>query len=199
MGSTSISCATPRMRKRRTTTTRFSGWSGWATDKNYYIIRAIRDRLSLTERANVLFKLHQDYRPLSVGYEKYGMQADIQHYKDRMERDNYRFGIQELGGTMPKNDRIKQLVPIFEQGRVYLPETCVYQQHDGVVVDLTKHFVDMEYVPFPYPFHDDMLDCLARIRDEKLNAVFPQGNPIDPLKYERPKDEEYDPLHFGLV
>jgi hypothetical protein len=44
--------------------------------------------------------------------------ADVEHFKDRMERENYRFEITELGGVMAKNDRIRRLIPWFEQGRL---------------------------------------------------------------------------------
>ena len=34
-------------------------------------------RLSLTERADALFRLHRRWRPRGVGYERYGMLSDI--------------------------------------------------------------------------------------------------------------------------
>ncbi len=171
---------------------------GLGSDRNYYVVNWIRDRLSLTERANVLFKWHQQYRPVDVGYEKYGMQADIEHYQDRMERDNYRFGITPLGGQMAKFDRIARLVPTYSQGRWYIPETCPYTQSDGETVDLTKIFVNDEYKAHPFEVHDDMLDCKSRILDEDFNAVFPQGEEIDPLKLRTPVEQEYNPLTWGM-
>ena len=74
---------------------------------------------------------------------------------------------------MAKNDRIRRLVPLFEQGRVYLPEDCYRITHDNKRVDLTREFIDDEYEYFPVSSHDDMLDCLARILDTDLGATFP--------------------------
>ena len=54
-----------------------------------------------------------------VGYEKYGKDADIQHISFQMEQENYRFSIEALGGSTRKEDRIKRLVPLFEQGRIF--------------------------------------------------------------------------------
>ena len=143
-------------------------------DKNYYILDIVRDRLSLTERANVLFSLHRQYQPLGVGYEKYGMQSDIEHYQDRMERENYRFDITKLGGSLAKNDRIRKLIPVFEQGRVWMPRSITHVNYEGIAVDVVQSFIDDEYKAFPVGQHDDMLDCLARIVDPDLLAVFPQ-------------------------
>ncbi len=171
---------------------------GLGSDRNYYVINWIRDRLSLTEKANVLFKWHQQYRPVDVGYEKYGMQSDIAHFRDRMERDNYRFGITPLGGPLGKGGRIDRLVPIYSQGRMYIPETCPYTQYDGETVDLTRIFVNDEYKAHPFEVHDDMLDCKSRILDEDFNAVFPQGEEIDPLKLRTPVEQEYNPLTWGM-
>jgi predicted phage terminase large subunit-like protein len=178
---------------------------GLGADRNYYIIDMVRDRLSLTERANVLFTLHQRYHPKQVGYERYGMQADIAHYQDRMKRDNYRFNIEELGGSTPKFDRIRQLVPLFQQGRVWLPERCVRSNYEGITQDLTQAFINDEYMAFPFSAHDDMLDSLARIVDPKLSAVFPQGDLLDPLGYFKqpearrsPSASDFDPLSQPL-
>ena len=52
---------------------------GLGTDQNYYLLDAVRDRLNLTERGDKLFELHRKWRPERVGYEKYGMQADIEY------------------------------------------------------------------------------------------------------------------------
>lgn len=146
---------------------------GLGQDKNYYIIDILRDRLSLTERSNILFALHRELQPQFVGYERYGMQADIEHYKDRMDRDNYRFNITEFGGQTPKNDRIRSLIPLFENGRIYLPDRLLKTNYQKVTEDLTKVFINEEYNAFPVAVHDDMLDCLARITDVHCYKEFP--------------------------
>ena len=148
---------------------------GLGADNNYYVIDGIRDRLNLTEKANCLFEFHKQYKPISVGYEKYGMQADIEHYKDKMNRSNYRFGIYELGGKTPKIDRIKGLIPLFEQQRIYLPKKLNKIDYEGKVYSFTQSFINDEYTSFPVPYHDDMLDCLARIADPNFAMSFPRA------------------------
>lgn len=149
---------------------------GLGADRNYYILDIIRDRMNLTERAEALFGLHRRWKPLRVGYEKYGKDSDIQHFEDRMARENYRFSITPLGGQMRKEDRIRRLIPLFEQNRMWLPEALFYDDYRGHKRDLVKDFVEQEYLGFPVATHDDMLDCLARILDEDMSVIFPMGD-----------------------
>ncbi len=147
---------------------------GLGEDENYYILDAVRDRLNLEQRGDVLFQLHKKWRPMNVGYEKYGMQADIEHFKYRMRKQNYNFGIQELGGHVAKNDRIKALIPLFAAGRMYFPDSLFKTNYEGKLEDLVDIFINQEYLAFPVPVHDDMLDCLARILDPELSAMWPR-------------------------
>lgn len=147
---------------------------GLAPDGNYYLIDAVRDRLNLTQRAKKLFELHRKHRPLLVGYEQYGMQSDIEHIKYVQELENYRFEIVDLGGSLAKEDRIRRLIPIYEQGRFYMPKHLTFVNHEGVAIDYIPTFVADEYLSFPVCVHDDMLDCRARILDPNFGAKFPQ-------------------------
>lgn len=157
---------------------------GLGLDDNYYFLDAIRDRLNLTERADALFSLHKRWKPMRVGYERYGIMSDIQHIKDRQNRENYRFDITELGGQTPKPDRIRRLIPLFETGRMYFPETIYRTDYEGKVVELVQSFIEQEYKAFPVGLHDDMLDAMSRILDEDMHLVWPkQALPQD--KYRR--------------
>ena len=145
------------------------------TDSNYYLADGIRDRLNLTERADRLFNLHRKWKIRHpVRYEKYGMQADIEHIKSRQEQENYRFDIVEVGGQTKKEDRIGRLIPIFEQGRFYIPEHLFYTTYEKVVTDLMHDFVEEEYAPFPVGLHDDFLDMLSRIAEPDLPLIWPK-------------------------
>lgn len=160
---------------------------GLAPDGNYYVLDAIRDRINLTQRTQKLFELHRKHKPKGVGYEKYGKDSDIEHIKYVMEQENYRFNITELGGILGKPDRIQKLIPIFEQGRIYLPKFLNFVNQEGRAIDFVKVFLEDEYLAYPIVVHDDMLDCLARIVDPALNAVFPQAQktqskPVDTFK-----------------
>jgi phage terminase large subunit-like protein len=146
---------------------------GFNNDQKVYALDIVRDRLNLTERTAAVFALHKFYHPLQVGYERYGKDADIDHIKSEMERRQYYFEITELGGSMPKTDRIKRLIPKFEQGTIMLPQTFMRANYEGRNEDLTKVFIDEEYQPFPVASHDDMLDALARMCDESIMVPFP--------------------------
>lgn len=135
---------------------------GMGADMNIYVVDIVMDRLGLTERTSRLFSLVRTYRPRMVGYERYGMQSDIDHIRERMGHENFRFPIVEMTGPTKKEDRIAAMVPFFEQGRIYLPRECWKDTADGEK-DLVSVFLD-QYRSFPYcRGHDDLLDCLANI------------------------------------
>jgi hypothetical protein len=122
----------------------------------------------------MLFHLHRKWKPLRVGYEEYGLQADIEYFEDRMERENYRFEITKLAGQLAKTDRIKRLVPIFESRRFILPERLIkinYEQREHCVV---ADFVREEYKLFPVGLHDDFFDMLSRICEEEMLIAWPR-------------------------
>ena len=158
---------------------------GLGTDENYYLLDAIRDRLSLRERGDAVFALHRRWKPMGVGYEQYGMMADVQYIKERQADENYRFEITELGGRLPKLDRIRRMVPIFEAGRFYLPETLLKIDYEGRHVDLVSSFLDGEYRPFPVGLHDDLFDAISRVLDEELITIWPKAAPGPEDRYAR--------------
>jgi len=144
------------------------------SDGNMYVVDMVRDRLNLKERTETLFELVREYRPILVGYEKYGKDSDIEHIEGEMERLNYRFKIQELGGITSKNDRIGRLIPDFMNSRIYLPYELWKRDYENKPRDLVEIFKSEEYSVFPVPVHDDMLDALARMKDKDMHLVFPQ-------------------------
>ena len=158
---------------------------GLAPDNNYYILDMIRDKLNPTQRVTELIKLHKKWNVLSgkppiVGYEQYGIQTDIHYIKVMQERMNYRFHIHELKGNMSKEDRIRRLIPIISEGRLYFPPNIMYtpiitiEQGDPQCLDLVKQVIEEEMMLFPVSSHDDLLDAMARICDEQLYANFPE-------------------------
>lgn len=148
---------------------------GYNADRKVYVLDIVRDRLNLTERTQAIFALHRHYQPALVGYERYGMQSDIAHIKTEMERRVYQFSIVELGGPMPKNDRIRRLIPRFEQGQIILPHRFMRTNFENREENLIDVFVKQEYLAFPVAAHDDMLDALARMEDEAMRVEFPQS------------------------
>ena len=169
------------------------------SDQNYYLVDMIRDKLSLQEKAQRLIALHAQYRPIGVGYEKYGMQSDIAYIKERQDRENYRFDITELKGSMPKNDRIRRLQPLFEEKRFYLPERLIRTDYQGKSWDLVQSFLNEEYLQFPYMTHDDMLDCMARIRDDDMATFFPRNTVSPEEGMDEDANEHYDFKTFDYL
>ena len=147
---------------------------GLGADMHGYIIDGLRDRLNLTQRTTKLFEFVRTYRPIVTGYEKYGMQADIEHIRTKQAEKNFHFPIISLGGNMPKNDRIRRLVPDFESGKLHFPMALPFVDATGAHREMVKEFIEEEFVPFPVCKHDDMLDCLARIKEADLGATYPQ-------------------------
>ena len=146
---------------------------GLGQDDNIYALDIIRDRLSLTERADRVMNLHRTWKPLQVRYEQYGLQADIEHIRDLQERENYRFEVKEVGGKTKKEQRIERMIPFFERHRVYLPQSLNVTTADGKVTDMVRTFIEEEYAAFPVSKHDDMLDALSRIAEPDLKLVWP--------------------------
>jgi len=157
---------------------------GLGEDRNYYALKFFRDRLSLTERAKRLMDLHREFEPLRVGYEQYGMQADIDHLTDMMERESYRFHVEPLGGQLGNVDRVKRLIPVFEQGRMWLPVSHQYTDVEGRTTNQVDVFVEQEYKPFPVGMHADMLDSLSRILDDEMATAFPKKRKTAELVYD---------------
>lgn len=141
---------------------------GTGQDGNHYVLDGVRDRLNLTERSQTLFDLVRRWRPNLVGYEQYGLQADIEFIRAEQERQQYRFRIIELGGGIKKEDRIRRLIPLFETGRIWMPEQLIKTCSDGVRRDIVDDFIEQEYLSFPVAAHDDSFDCLARMRDDVI-------------------------------
>jgi predicted phage terminase large subunit-like protein len=174
----------PASKKKKTSDYTAMWVIGAGGDKNFYVVDGAYARLNLRERATELFKLHRKWRPLAVGYEEYGIQADVEHIEFEQELKNYRFSITRLGGQVAKPDRIKRLVPVFEQGRMFLPKSGIVKlDHEKQQRDIVRQFVDEEYSAFPVGKHDDALDCMSRILDADLGVMFPEPTAADMPKW----------------
>ncbi len=157
---------------------------GLGPDDNYYCLDFVYDKMKLSERTNRLFELHRHWKPLCVFYEQYGMQADVSAVRDQMRRETYNFNVVEVGGSTPKNDRIRRLQQPLEDGRFYIRRTRNQTNYEGVTSNIIEDWLEQEYLAFPVCEHDDGLDCLARIRDPKVEQVIrwpARGNVHDPI------------------
>lgn len=148
---------------------------GRGQDENLYVLDGLRDRLNLTERCEELFKLVRKWKPAGVGYEQYGLQADIEFIKMQQEAQQYRFKIIELGGGIKKEDRIRRLIPLFQGAEIWLPQSLIKVGSDGHNYDVIEMFIQ-EYLSFPVGAHDDALDNLARIVDKEMARLLVAPN-----------------------
>jgi predicted phage terminase large subunit-like protein len=152
---------------------------GAGPDGNLYLVDAIRDKLNVREREDLIFDWHQKYEPKLVVYEKYGMQVDIDWIRKAMEDRNYRFRIQEVGGILRKKDRIDRLKKLFSDRKIYLPKVLYKSNYECKTIDVIDEFIHQEYVTFPVGLHDDMLDAMSRIVDISKEIIYPGKGNID--------------------
>ena len=143
-------------------------------DGNLYVIDMYRDKLNVREREELIFDLHRKYKPQCVYIEKYGMQVDFDWIVKAQNDMNYRFKIEELGGTLKKEDRIRRLQNLFADHKIYFPKVLYKSDHEQKLKDLVDEFIHQEYLTFPVGLHDDMLDALSRLKDVKI--VYPNNN-----------------------
>jgi phage terminase large subunit-like protein len=150
---------------------------GKGPDRNVYLLDFIRDRLSLKERGEEYMRLHRKWKPQHAGYEKYGLQADVEYIKTLMEKRAYHFEIAELGGTLAKIDRINRLIPVAADGRLWMPEALVRTLYDGKVEEQMIVLIEQEFLAWPVPVHDDGMDVISRYFDVP-DFEFP--DPVEP-------------------
>lgn len=154
-------------------------------DRNFYILDGVRDRLNLKERLDLLFMLHSYWRPYEVRYERYGLMADIGAIQILQDQRNYRFAVTEVAGATPKEDRIRRLVPILEDRRLYAPSMLFRQDYQGIEQDLIKELI-FEMDSFPAGMYDDMIDSLSRIMEPDLGHMWPDfGTPVIHSRFDK--------------
>jgi predicted phage terminase large subunit-like protein len=163
---------------------------GLGKDKNYYILDGCIDRLNLHERTDKLFDLVSRWEPQQVRYEKYSMQGDIQHIQYVQERRNFRFNIIEVKGMLSKDDRIERLIPLFQEGRIYLPKNLLYMDTEGNTRDIIQEWINREYIVFPNTTFKDGLDSMSRVCEKDLPLPWPRHHEYG-KKYDGWRDTLY--------
>jgi hypothetical protein len=148
--------------------------TGIDTGGNKYLLDGACHRMNLAERWKMLKLLWEKWHGANgvqlcrVGYERYGMLADIEYFQEKMREDEKKaatrdkekgavsFAIEELNwvadmSTQSKPDRIGRLQPDFEHSRYWLPGlvhhedwgTCLWKAN----VELNK----LDFTPFREP------------------------------------------------
>lgn len=147
---------------------------GFSEDRKVYLVDGVHDKLDLGQRYRTLKAINERYKPLIIGYERYGLQADIDFFRMENAKTNYYMPITEVGGTVSKEDRILRLQALFETKDLIFPKHLRYTQlWNGEQVDIVNN-IQMELLAFPFAEHDDLSDCLSRCYDiflDKPNTV----------------------------
>lgn len=104
---------------------------GVDTQSNKYLLDGVRHRMRLSDRYAFVKQLyskwtkHPGVQMVKVGYEVYGMQADLEVIEEYQDRDKFWFEIEELNyprqGQHSKTARVERLEPDMKSGRFYLP------------------------------------------------------------------------------
>lgn len=142
---------------------------GFSADRKVYLVDGLHDKLDLGQRYYALKALNERYKPLIIGYEKYGLQADIDFFRMENAKTGYYMPISEIGGTLSKEDRILRLTSLFGSKDLLFPKHLPYiSQFTGKQIDIVNN-LQLELTAFPFAEHDDLSDCLSRCFDLFLN------------------------------
>jgi hypothetical protein len=154
-------------------------------ENRFFLVDAVLDRLDPGERIEHIVRLARLWKSRQVVYEEYALAADSYFLKLKAEAEGLtqllvtsvgRKAIKGMsGGRLKKHDRIMQLVPDFRDARIWLPKRMIRDLQDGSQFDIINYFISREYLPYAGEgsvAHEDMLDCLSRIRDPEFYPEF---------------------------
>jgi len=112
--------------------------------RNKYLVDGFCHKMSLTERWKNMTALRKYWmqqpgvQSVEVGYERFGMRSDLEHFEEKMELTGDHFEIKELNWPQDtpaaKEDRIQRLVPDFSNGKFFLIEVVMRKNEQGNVV-----------------------------------------------------------------
>lgn len=191
---------------------------GMDAARNKYLLDGACHKMSLTERWIMLKNLwlkwvnQKGIQSVMVGYERYGLQADVEHFNAMMEIERISFPIQEVAwtyaGSEAKDDRIRRLVPDHQNWRFFYPhegeqtklqaetidrkkgylvaKPIKRRNEEGRLYNLVEYLINNEYLFFPATTKKDLMDAMSRVYDVKL------GPPMFV------REEDLIPEHVGV-
>jgi hypothetical protein len=169
---------------------------------NKYLLDGACHKMGLKERWEMLKYLRQKWirqpgvQVVIVGYERYGMQCDIDYHKEMMILEKCPFPITEVSWTQErseqsKDDRIRRLIPDHQNWRFFYPyegqdtklmmaadelkkshlkaSAITRKDQDGKLYNLVNWMIDNEYNFFPATTSKDFLDAMSRLYDLNMN------------------------------
>lgn len=148
--------------------------------ENLYLVDGYRHRMNLDERWRLLKGLHKKWsnvkgvQNVQVGYERYGLQSDIEHYEFRMRQEKYVFAIDEVSwpreGAGSKIDRVERLVPDFARGRFRLCGLVHHEVHGTCTWRFDDDVNKIVYAPLKGELREQRL---MREQGESDRALMP--------------------------
>jgi hypothetical protein len=184
--------------------------------RNKYLLDGVNHRMNLSDRWAAVKDMRRIWlnqpgvQMISVGYEAFGAQADLDYFYERMEVETNSFPIVELkwprDGEGSKDDRVQRLGPDFRSHKFFVPKDCPQltshqsvvkdagqpyriakpirkKDSDGNIYDLTRQF--KEQVMF-YPFAPlkDLIDAASRVYDlDPRPPVLIEDGALEPEHY----------------
>jgi hypothetical protein len=186
---------------------------GYDAAHNKYLLDGYHQKMNLAERWTAISQLRKHWlnmpgvQMVRVGYERYGMQSDLEYFEEKMLATKNAFEIVELAwpreGPGSKYDRIQRLVPDFMNGRFFLAakvdgETAAQRKvreagqgfrifqptrrrdQDNNIYSLNKQFIET-FLLYPFVGHEDLLDAVSRIYDiEPVPPIIIDERAVEP-------------------
>jgi hypothetical protein len=182
---------------------------------NKFLLDGYNHKMDLSERWSHMKNLYTRWlrqpgvQGVRVGYEKFGAQADLDYFQERMKVEGPTFEVIELGwpsdGDGSKVDRVQRLGPDFRNHKFYLPypttkKTITSRQRrildegrdelvsvairrkdeNGNIYDLSDQF-KLQAHYFPYGGLKDLVDAVSRIYDcDPKPPVFVDMSNLEP-------------------
>lgn len=127
-----VICVDPASSKKKGSSNTAMAVIGIDANRNKYLLDGACHKMGLKDRWTMLktLRYHWIKQPgiqvVKVAYEKYGMQADIEHFKEMMLIENKSFPIEEVSWPKDrmegaKDDRIRRLIPDHANWRFFYP------------------------------------------------------------------------------
>lgn len=182
---------------------------------NKFLLDGYNHKMDLSERWTHMKNLYTRWlrqpgvQGVRVGYEKFGAQADLDYFQERMKVEGPTFEVIELGwpsdGDGSKVDRVQRLGPDFRNHKFYLPypttkKTITSRQkrildegrdelvsiairrkdENGNIYDLSDQF-KLQAHYFPFGGLKDLVDAVSRIYDcDPKPPVFIDTSNLEP-------------------
>jgi phage terminase large subunit-like protein len=128
---------------------------------DWYLIDIIRDKLTLDQRAKLVLKILMAHGIHQCNYESIGFQSsDIKAIKEMGMTADWHISVNEIKASrQSKEDRIRGLQYLYEQGKVHWPKSYKYfSKYHNREFDMVE-ILRREMWMFPKCEKDDLADC----------------------------------------